>query len=146
MKAFHNEEGGAQSFFFVTLGPFFDEHGLRPVVYDPADLGTSLMFDVTSSTRLAYDPRPEGLILKEFDQVEQEGHAGELLFASGKTILSVANFGRAGQGQVTYLNLETGELSGLPDSASFFSVSQWRLESLGADGGVIHAEDFSLAE
>ncbi len=146
MKAAHGEGGGAQANYFVTLGPFFEEHGIRPVVYDPADLETSLMFDASSNTRLLYAPRPEVLLIKDVDQVQQEGHVGELLFTSGKSLLTVANFGRAGSGQVTYLDLDSGELTGLPDSPSFFSVSQWRLETLDAKGDVVHAEEFSTSD
>jgi hypothetical protein len=145
MKAAHSE-GGAEASYFVTLGPFFEEHGRRPVVYDPADLETSLMFDASSNTRLVYAPRPEVLLIKDVGQVQEEGHVGELLFASGKSLLSVANFGRAGAGQVAYLDLDSGELTGLPDSPCFFSVSQWRVETLDAAGDVVSAEEFSGAE
>ena len=146
MKAFYNEDGGGESTFFVTLGPFFDEHGMRPVVYDPADMNTSLVFDATASTRLSYSLEPDDLVIKDVEQVQQEGSAGELLFASGKTLLSVANFGRAGHGQVAYLDLETGELTGLPDSPAFFSVSSWQLETLSADGAVVRSESFTVTQ
>jgi len=132
--------------FISTLDAFFEEHGRRPVVYDPADLETSLMFDASSNTRLVYAPRPEVLLIKDVGQVQEEGHVGELLFASGKSLLSVANFGRAGAGQVAYLDLDSGELTGLPDSPCFFSVSQWRVETLDAAGDVVSAEEFSGAE
>ena len=146
VKAFHSEDNGAEAPYFVTLGPFFDEHGSRPVVYDPADLDTALMFDATSSTRLSYSLRPGDIAVRAFDQAAEEPNAGELLFALGKTLLTVANFGRAGHGQVAYLSLESGELTGLPDEPSFFSLSHWCLETLGAGGDVTNAEEFSATD
>ena len=141
IKATYAGPEGAETAFFVTIGPFFDEHGLRPIVYPLDDIATDLVIDATAQTRLTYDLDPATISMKK---AEDGTGAGELLLSGTGQFLAVANFGHAGSADLTYLDLESGALSDLPDMPYCFSLSRWRVETLGPEGDVSAAHEFSL--
>ena len=146
VKAFHVNDGGAETEFLVTIGPFVEEHGARPIVYTLDEVGTDLVVDTSERTRLAYSLRPESLVVKNPETAAAKPAAGELIFSEGKRLLTVANFGRAGPADIAYLDLESGELSGLPDAPRYISLSEWRIEMRNDDGGMIYEQDFAVSE
>lgn len=145
VKAFHVGSDGAPSAFFVTIGPFFEEHGPRPIVYSADDIGTDMVIDTSLQTRLTYSLRPEDLEVKSPEAAAANPTIGELLFTRDKDVLTVANFGRAGPADLAYLDLESGELSDLPAGPQFFSLSQWRVEMRNDAGETIYAQDFATS-
>ncbi len=131
MKAYWNDNDGGTADFFVTIGPFRSEHGHRPVVYSPEDLGLDTVLDETATARLAPS--------KDFDDIASQPSTAEeplgiLLADAGRTLMRVGNFGRAGPSQVMYLDLETGELVGPPAAETALGISRWRIVRIRPDG------------
>ena len=146
MKAYHIDEDGSRGEFFVTIGPFYEEHGDRPVVYYPKDLGDGSAVDVSDWTRLSWDLNPENVTVKSPDTTH--GHAvwGELICVGGSTLMTAANFNRAGHLPEAYLDLETGAVGALPDAQQYFVVSKWRIEALDDEGHATTVMEFETSD
>ncbi len=138
IKAYYLGEDGERHEFFVTVGPFVREHGHRPVVYLGEDVAESLAIDVTEHCQIKPSLLPQDI---SSEPPKGDDGVGMLLVGSNRSLLKAANFGRAGGAQVSYLNLESGELSDLPDDR-FVALRRWSVEA-DADGG--GQFDFSLA-
>ena len=124
MKAFHRGENGEPSDYFVTIGPFFAEHGERPVVYEPEDLVEEQVLDLTAGFRLQPSLASEDIAVED---AGAEDPKGVLLLAEGRTLMRVANFGRAGPHQFAYLDLATGEIADLPAEGSYLATHRWHI-------------------
>ena len=145
LKAAYVDPEGTECDFFVTVGPFFDEHGLRPIVYPLDDIATDLVVDATAQTRLAYSLEAGAISMKKLSEGEDGIVAGELLLTGTNALLAVANFGHAGSADLTFLDLESGILSDRPDMPYCYSISKWTIETLGPDGSVTNAHEFSVS-
>ena len=144
IKVSYVDPEGAESDFFVTVGPFFDEHGLRPIVYLLDDIATDLVVDVTSQSRLTYSLEAGAISMNKLGEGADGIVAGELLLTGSSALLAVANFGHAGPADLTFLDLESGILSDLPDMPFCYSLSKWSVETLGADGSITDRHEFSV--
>jgi hypothetical protein len=145
LKATYVDPEGVESDFFVTVGPFFDEHGLRPIVYLLDDIATDLVVDATAQTRLTYSLEAEAISMKKLGEGADPIAAGELLLTGSNALLAVANFGHAGPADLTFLDLESGILCDLPDMPFCYSLSKWSVETLGSDGSVADTHEFSVS-
>ena len=137
LKAYHIGEDGERNDFFVTVGPFVREHGHRPVVYLGEDVAASVAIDVTEHCLIKPSFLPQDI---SSEPPKGDEGVGTLLIGSKQSLLKAANFGRAGAGQVAYLNLANGELSDLPDD-KFVALQRWSVEADSDGGGQF---DFSL--
>ena len=139
MKAYWQDNDGGTADFFVTVGPFRSEHGHRPVVYAPEDLGLETVLDETSSA--SFSPS------QSFDDIasqpsKAEEPLGILLADAGRTLMRVGNFGRAGPSQVMYLDLDTGELVGPPAAETALGISRWQIVGAKPDGAPLALFEF----
>ena len=139
LKAFRAAPDGARTDFFVTVGPFVSEHGVRPVVYIAKDHSAALAVDVTDGYRLVPSLRPEDVSMSGD---EASWTPGKLLLRDGGVLMAVANFGRAGPQDMVALDLATGEITDLPEPGELIATDRWTIQ---AEGDGAAGPDFEFA-
>lgn len=128
LKAFRAAPDGARTDFFVTVGPFVSEHGVRPVVYVAEEHSAALAVDVSDGYRLVPSLRPEDISMRGG---EAPWTPGELLLRGGEVLMTVANFGRAGPHDMVAVDLASGEISDLPEGGELIATHRWTIQAEG---------------
>lgn len=124
-------EGGEVEPYLVTIGPFVEEHGERPTVYRPRDLESDLVVDDSSGCRFALSTAHQHLSL---ETVDSEDNPGIVLLDGTRLLMRVANFGRAGPKQVSYLDLQSGAFADPPSGDRALAVDHWQILGEDDDG------------
>ena len=140
MKASHKPESGENGSSFATLGPFVSHHGDRPVVYPLTDLADNPVIDVSGCCSLALPASPQATVT----ELAEGEPPSEVLLTGERTVMRVANFGRAGSGQTIGLDQVTGELLDLPEGGRVPSFGRWRIVDTSDDQATISDCELSL--
>lgn len=140
IKAHFAANGGPGEDYLVSIGPFYAEHGNRPVVYRSKDLTEPFVVDITGHCHLTPSVEASDLILESAESEKAPGIL--LLLDDGRVLMRVANFGRAGPSQVMYLDVATGELAHMGGEERFLATRRWHVFATNEQGEA--ASDFEF--
>jgi hypothetical protein len=126
MKAFYVNPSGIYGGKIVTLGPFRDEDGGRPGVYEPHVVRQLAVVDLTGVLAFTFSTKPEHVTFKLPPSRECPG----LVVLMEDDVYLGCQFNEdIGLWETAYLNVTTGEIVFQVDAAKGCVSRQWAFEA-----------------
>lgn len=125
MKAVYMHRPGIHAGKVVTVGPFRDEDGGKPGVYEPHVVRRSSVVDVTDILTFTFSADPQHI---EFGMPSPRECAGLAILVETNAFLGCQFYRGGSSWEAAYLNMATGEIVFDIDAGKACISREWSLQ------------------
>jgi hypothetical protein len=126
VKAFYVNQSGIHAGKIVTVGPFRDEDGGKPGVYEPHIVRQLSVVDLTSVLTFTFSIEPEHL---DFRLPSPRECSGLVILVEDDAFLGCRFYQGDGSWEPAYLNMATGEIFFQVDAGKACLSREWSLQN-----------------